>query len=122
MGQYVTLTLHVHVYDQIIEAIMAYCSNLNDYWDMQDAVHVIDTLEELYHEDMVKQNKESQQWMEYEELFNKYFEDGNIDMNFDKVNEVLEDYKEGGTLDILDDKNQFFLILDILNAMNEEGV
>ncbi len=122
MGQYVTLTLHVHVYDQIIEAIMAYCSNLNDYWDMQDAVHVIDTLEELYHEDMVKQNKESQQWMEYEELFNKYFEDGNIDMNFDKVNNVLEDYKEGGCLDILDSKQQFFLVLDLLNAMGEEEI
>lgn len=124
MSQYINLTLHTHVYDQIIEDLMEYCSNLNDFWDMQDAVHVIDILEELYHEDMVKQNKESQQWMEYEELFNERFEDGNIDeyMNFNKVNKVLEDYKEGGTLDILDSKQQFFLVLDLLNAMNEGGV
>ena len=125
MSQYVTLTLHTHDYDQIIEALMAYCSNLNDYWDMQDAVHLIDTLEEIYHEDIGKQSKESQQWMEYEELFNEYFEDGNIDMdeyrNFNKVNEVLEDYKEGGCLDILDSKQQFFLVLDLLNAMKDVG-
>lgn len=126
MSKYVTLTLNTHVYDQIIEAVMAYCSNLDDYWDMQDAVHVIDALEEMYNEDMVKQNKESQQWMEYEELFNEYFEDGNLDIdeycNFHKVNEVLEDYKYGGTLDILDEKNQFFLILDLLKAMGEEEI
>ena len=101
---------------------MAYCSSLNDYWDMQDVVHVIDALEEMYNEDMVKQNKESQQWMEYEELFNERFEDGNIDeyRNFNKVNKVLEDYKIGGCLDILDEKQQFFLVLDLLNAIKEE--
>ena len=122
MSQYVNLTLHTHVYDQIIEALMAYCSSLNDYWDMQDAVHVIDTLEEMYNEDMVKQNKESQQWMEYEKLFNERFEDGNIDeyRNFNKVNKVLEDYKIGGCLDILDEKQQFFLVLDLINVFTNK--
>ena len=127
MSKYVTLTLHTHVYDQIIEGLMTYCSNLDSYWDMQDVVHVIDALEEMYNEDMGKQNKESQQWMEYEKLFNERFEDGNIDnfgideyRNFHKVNKVLEDYKIGGCLDILDEKQQFFLVLDLLNAIKED--
>ena len=130
MSSYVTLTLNTHVYDQIIEALMAYCSDLDGYWDMQDAVHLIDYLREEYDDNMGKQNKESQQWMKYEELFKGYFEDGNIDnfgmgeyMKFHKVNKVLEDYKEGGTLDILDEKQQFFLVLDLLNVFDsEEGV
>ena len=127
MSKYVTLTLHTHVYDQIIEGLMTYCSSLDGYWDIQDVVHVIDALEELYNEDMGKQNKESQRWMEYEKLFNERFKDGNIDdfgvdeyRNFHKVNNVLEDYKVGGSLDILDEKQQFFLVLDILNTMNKE--
>lgn len=129
MSFYINLMLKSNDYQQIIEAIMGYCSNLDDYWDMQDAVHLIDTLEEMYEEDMVRQGKEFEQWRGYEKLFNERFEDGNIDnfgvdeyRNFNKVNKVLEDYKEGGTLDILDSKQQFFLVLDILNAMNEEGV
>lgn len=127
MSKYVTLTLHTHVYDQIIEALMTYCSNLDSYWDMQDAVHVIDALEEMYNEDMGKQNKESQQWMEYEKLFNEQFKDGNIDnfeldeyRNFHKVNNVLEDYKVGGSLDILDEKQQFFLVLDLINVFTNK--
>lgn len=127
MSKYVTLTLHTHVYDQIIEGLMTYCSNLDSYWDMQDVVHVIDALEEMYNEDMGKQNKESQQWMEYEKLFNERFEDGNIDnfgideyRNFHKVNKVLEDYKIGGCLDILDEKQQFFLVLDLINVFTNK--
>ncbi len=127
MSKYVTLTLHTHVYDQIIEGLMTYCSNIDGYWDIQDIVHVIDALEEMYNEDMGKQNKESQRWMEYEKLFNEQFKDGNIDnfevdeyRNFHKVNNVLEDYKVGGSLDILDEKQQFFLVLDLINVFTNK--
>lgn len=131
MSSYVTLTLHTHMYDEILEDLISYCSNLDDYWDMRDAVHLIDALEKMYSEDMVKQNKELQQWNEYEQLFLEHFEndefrdnDGNINekgmyeyKNFNKVNKVLKDYIEGGTLDILDSKQNFCLVLDLLNAI-----
>lgn len=133
MSSYVTLTLHTHMYDEILEDLISYCSNLDDYWDMRDSVHLIDALEKMYSEDMVKQNKELQQWNEYEQLFLEHFEndefrdnDGNINekgmyeyKNFNKVNKVLKDYIEGGTLDILDSKQNFCLVLDLLNAMKD---
>lgn len=119
------------MYDEILEDLISYCSNLDDYWDMRDSVHLIDALEKMYSEDMVKQNKELQQWNEYEQLFLEHFEndefrdnDGNINekgmyeyKNFNKVNKVLKDYIEGGTLDILDSKQNFCLVLDLLNAI-----
>ena len=114
--------------------LRSYCSYLDEYYEMEDTVHLIDFLYEEYFKSMEKQDKEYKEWQEYEKLFLERFEnpefrdnDGNINekgmyeyKNFNKVNKVLEDYKEGGTLDILDEKQQFFLVLDILNAMEEK--
>ena len=129
MGSYVTLTMRVGMYQEIIDALMTYCSKLDDYWSMEEAVHLIDALEEEYNENMAKQNKEYQQWQEYEKLFHERFKDGefkdeegNINKKgmfnykyFNRVNKILQNYKEGGVLDILDEKQQFFLVLDLID-------
>lgn len=131
MSQYVTLNLRTDIYNEIIDDLIEYCSNLNNYWEMESAVHIIDLLNDEYQKDIAKQNEEFKQWEKYEELFVERFKDEKFHdkedelnekaiyeyKNFNKVNNVLEDFKEGGTLDILDTKQQFFLVLDILNAM-----
>lgn len=134
MSSYVTLTMRVDLFDEIINGLREYCTQLDNYYDMESCVHLIDFLFEEYFKSMEEQDKEFKEWQEYENLFLERFknedfldDDGKINekgmyeyKNFNKVNKVLEDYKEGGTLDILDEKQQFFLVLDILNAINEE--
>lgn len=129
MGSYVNLSIRTDVFQQIIDAIMSYCSKLDNYRDIEEAVHLIDMLEELYNEDIDKQNIEFSQWIEYEKLFNERFKDeeGIINekgmheyKNFNKVYQVLEDYKEIETLDILDIKQEFFLVLDLINVMRDD--
>lgn len=131
MSSYVTLTMRVDLFDEIINGLREYCTQLENYYDMESCVHLIDYLFEEYFKSMEEQDKEYKEWHEYEKLFLERFEnpefrnnDGNINergiyeyRNFNKVNKVLEDYKESGTLDFLDEKQQFFLVLDILNAM-----
>lgn len=135
MSSYVTLSMRIDLFDEIINGLRSYCTQLDNYYDMESVVHLIDYLFEEYFKSMEEQDKEFKEWQEYEELFLERFEnpefrdnDENINergvyeyKNFNKVNKVLKDYKEGGTLDILDSKQNFFLVLDILNAMNKEG-
>lgn len=135
MSSYVTLSMRTDTFDQILNNLRSYCSNLDEYYEIEDTVHLIDYLYEEYFKSMEEQDKEYREWQEYEELFLEHFEnedyldnDGKINekgvyeyKNFNKVNKVLEDYKEGGTLDILDSKQQFLLVLDLLNAINKEG-
>lgn len=134
MSQYVTLNLRIDLFDEIINGLREYSTQLDNYYDMESVVHLIDYLFEEYFKSMEEQDKQFKEWQEYEELFLERFKDGEfLDndgkinekgvyeyKNFNKVNKVLEDYKEGGNLDILDEKQQFFLVLNILNAMNEE--
>lgn len=133
MSQYITLSMRIDTFDEIINGLRLYCTQLDNYYDMESVVHLIDYLFEEYFKSMEEQDSEFKEWQEYEKLFLERFEnpefrddDGNINergvyeyKNFNKVNKVLKDYREGGTLDILDEKQQFFLVLDILNAMKE---
>ena len=134
MSQYVTLNLRIDLFDEIINGLREYSTQLDNYYDMESVVHLIDYLFEEYFRSMEEQDKEYKEWEKYEELFLEHFEnedyfdnDGRINekgvyeyKNFNKVNKVLKDYIDGGCLDILDEKQQFFLVLNILNAMNEE--
>lgn len=134
MSSYVTLSMRTDTFDGILNNLRSYCSYLDEYYEIEDVVHTIDFLYEEYFKSTEKQDKEYKEWEKYEKLFLERFknedfldDDGKINekgmyeyKNFNKVNKVLEDYKEGGTLDILDEKQQFFLVLDILNAMEEK--
>lgn len=126
MSSSVTLNMRTEMYSEIIDDLISYCSNLDNYYEMEEAVHLIDALEELYQEDMTKRNNEFKKYQEYEKLFEERFKNNDMKLTdaqineytkFGKVNQLLEDYKEGGTLDILDIKQQFFLVLDIINVM-----
>lgn len=134
MGQYVNLCLRTGIYDEIIDALMVYCTHLENYSDIESCIHLIDFLQGEYEYDMIKQDKEFKEWQEYQKLFEERFkdgefrdDDGNINnkgmyeyRNFNKINSVLEDYKEDGALDILDDKQQFFLVINLINALDDE--
>ena len=134
MSSYVTLSMRIELFDEIINGLRSYCTQLDNYYDMESVVHLIDYLFEEYFKSMEEQDKEFKEWQEYEELFLEHFEnedyldnDGKINekgvyeyKNFNKVNKVLEDYKEGGTLNILDEKQQFFLVLDLINVFTNK--
>ena len=134
MSQYVTLTMRTDTFDGLMNKLRLYCGYLDEYYEMEDIVHLIDYLYEEYFKSMEEQDREFKEWQEYEELFLEHFKnedyldnDGKINergvyeyKNFNKVNKVLKDYQEGGILDILDSKQNFFLVLDLLNAMNKE--
>lgn len=134
MSQYVNISMRIDTFDQILNNLRSYCSNLDEYYEIEDTVHLIDYLYEEYFKSMEKQEKEFKEYEKYEELFLERFEnedflddDGKINekgvyeyKNFNKVNKVLEDYKEGGSLDILDEKQQFFLVLDLINVFTNK--
>ena len=128
MSSYVTLTMSTQEYHDIINALMSYVTSLDNYYDIEDIIHLIDALEGMYQYDMTKQNKEFKKYQEYEKLFEERFKnnDGKLTdaqineyTKFGKVNQVLEDYKEGGVMDVLDDEQQFFLVLDLINIMGD---
>lgn len=134
MSQYITLSMRIDLFDSLINGLREYCTQLDNYYDMESCIHLIDFLFEEYFKSMEKQEKEFKEYEKYEELFLERFknedfldDDGRINergvyeyKNFNKVNKVLEDYKEGGCLDILDSKQQFFLVLSILDVMGEK--
>lgn len=134
MSSYVTLSMRIELFDEIINGLREYCSNLDNYYDMESCVHLIDFLFEEYFKSTEKQDKEYKEWEKYENLFLEHFKnedyldnDGKINekgvyeyKNFNKVNNVLNDFKEGGALDILDEKRQFILVLRILDILGEK--
>ena len=134
MSSYVTLSMRTDTFDGILNNLRAYCSYLDEYYEIEDVVHTIDFLYEEYFKSKEEEDKVYREWQEYEKLFLERFEnedyldnDGKINergvyeyKNFNKVNKVLEDYKEGGTLNILDEKQQFFLVLSILDVLGEK--
>lgn len=134
MGSYITLSMRTEVFNEIIDDLMLYVTQLKDYYDIESCIHLIDFLHEEYEHDMNKQNREYMNWQKYEKLFQERFENGEFCddegginekgmyeyKNFNKINKVLEDFKYGGTLDIMDTEQQFFLVLDLINVMRDE--
>ena len=123
MGQYVNIYMSVTMYRNIIDALMEYTTNLEEFFEIEDAIHMIDALEELYSEDMGKQNKGFIQWQNRQKLFKEKFKDGEgifEQMNYYKINNIIEKYKEEEELTIEDEEEQFNLILDILEVFKED--
>lgn len=123
MSQYVTLFMSVTMYRNIIDALMKYTEDLDEFFEIEDAIHMIDALEEEYSEDMAKQNKEFLQWQNRQKLFKEKFKTGEgkfEQMNYYKINNIIEKYKDEEELSIEGEEEQFNLILDILELFKED--
>ena len=123
MGQYVNIYMSVTMYRSIIDALMEYTEKLDEFFEIEDAIHMIDALEELYSEDMGKQNKGFIQWQNRQKLFKEKFKTGEgifEQMNYYKVNNIIEKYKEEEELSMPDEEEQFNMILDILELFKED--
>lgn len=119
MSQHVTLFMSVNMYRNIIDALMEYTANLDEFFEIEDAVHLIDALEDEYNADMAKQNKEFIQWQNRQKLFREKFKIGEgkfEQMNYNKIDNIIEKYKEEEELIIESEEEQFNLILDILDV------
>ena len=123
MGQYVNIYMSVTMYRSIIDALMEYTEKLDEFFEIEDAIHLIDALEEEYSEDMAKRNKEYLQWQNRQKLFREKFKDGEgkfEQMNYYKINNIIEKYKEEDELSMPDEEEQFNMILDILELFKED--
>ena len=126
MGQYITLTIKSNVYQNIIDGLMEYCSNLNEYFEIEEAVHLIDALEDERMEDSAKRQKEFEKYQEYQKLFIEY-RNGKVGKeellkyrDFNRINDIIEKTMEDGAITFLDEKQRFMFIMDILDKLKED--
>ncbi len=57
MSQYVTLTLNYNTINKITEYLEEYCERLDNYYDIEEVVHLIDFLNEEIDDYHAQQNK-----------------------------------------------------------------
>ncbi len=92
MGQYVDTCMKINTYNKIIDIIRDTTVDLDDYYDIEDRVELVQFLEELQEEDSEKKNKEYIQWKknreqydiikkEYKDLINKLYESFDVKEN-----------------------------------------
>ena len=119
MSTYYTCSFSSHVWDEIISHLMDSVQLQEDYYDIEELVHLIDSIESSIEEDRVKKNADFKKSIEYERLFNecdKTIEDYDL---FRKFDTVVEDYIEGGVLDLSDDYQQFCFVMDLLEVLEK---
>lgn len=118
MGMYVTLTLSVNTYNEVIDRLQESASSLHNYFEMEDLVRLIDALEEEYQNDMEKQNKEYHIWQKHQDLMWKV-DSKEIDVktieNFSKIQSIIEEYDEKFT-DVKYSEEEFHFIMEILEV------
>ena len=77
-------------YSQLCDAVMEATTHAEDFYEIQELVHLLDFLEEEYQRDLAKQNLDYETWKLHEELFrNKEIYHREY---FFRVVEVFEDY------------------------------
>ncbi len=92
MGRYVDVYMRVSTYNEIIEIIKSTTVNIDNYYDIEDRVNLVQFLEELQEEDSEKKNKEYLQWeknrnqyydlkIKYKDLLDKLYELCDVDEN-----------------------------------------
>ena len=118
MGMYVTLTLPVSTYNEIIERLQDSASSLKDYFEMEELVQLVETLEDEYRQDMDKQSKEYRLWKKHQDLMWEV-DSGKIDVetiqNFAKIKSIIEEYDEKFA-DVKYSQEEFHFIMEILEV------
>ena len=118
MGMYVTLTIPVSMYHEIVERLQNSASSLKDYFEMEELVQLVEGLEEEYREDMDKQDKEYRLWKKHQDLMWEV-DSGKIDVetiqNFSKIKSIIENYDEKFK-DVKYDIEEFHFIMEILEV------
>ena len=69
LSQYVNLDMTYTTYSQLCDAVMEATTHAEDFYEIQELVHLLDFLEEEYQRDLAKQNLDYETWKLHEELF-----------------------------------------------------
>lgn len=99
MVQYVDVYFSLSTYHEIIEIIRESAEGLDNYYEIEDRVNLVQLMEELEEEDNGKKNKEYIQWhknqkeiskleKEYKDLINNLCE--SFDIKYHQLNYFLE--------------------------------
>lgn len=123
MGHYVNLEMTDMAFSNIVQYLEILLPKLDNYYDIEEVVHLIDLLVDLKHKDKAEKNIEMRKDLEIQELFEQYYKDSeNIQMEdislFYKIQSIVKGYC-GIDLDI---ETEFYFIMNVINLFKEEYI
>ena len=113
MSSYITLTISSNVFEEIIFNLEQCWKGKDNYYEIEDLVHLIDHLEEEKSEFWAKENKEFKRWQEIERMMSEEKIPSNIFL-FNKIRGKLKEYTE------LSEQDVYHLTMDILDLIDDE--
>ena len=113
MSYYYNLYLSSNVCTEILDTIETAVENAEGFDEIYDLIKLYDHIEDEMDESATKQNKETQRWLEQQQLF----EERKVDdiFRFYKIKAVLEDY--GIEMNV---EKEFHLICDLSEVLNAD--
>lgn len=114
MSTYYDISLSHRVFNELLEAIEKAVNYSDEFDDVYELVHLYDFLESEMEESRAKYNKDTQRYLEQQQLFTENRPD-NI-FQFHKIKAVLNEYD----LD-LDVEEEFHLICDLSEVIKNGG-
>ena len=109
MSSQVNLEISLNTYNEIISHLESRATDLDSYMDIEDLVHLIDSLEKRKESDLNRQAKETRQWFEQQKLLEK----GKMPDGFSEIKEILHSHGVK-----LDSESEFHLICNLLERIN----
>lgn len=112
MSYYTTLTLSEYNFDSIINALEEIATKKENFYEIAELVHLIDLLNEEYEADAVRQNKEMQDSLRYQEFKNS--SEYMTSTLFWKIHNILDGYE-------LESDHKFYITCKIIDLFNEKN-
>lgn len=112
MTMYYGISLSYHLFNEILEAIETAVNHINEFDEVYDLIHLYDYLESEMEESRAKYNKETQRYLQQQQLFTENRPES-IFM-FHKIKSVLGDYGFD-----LDAETEFHLICDLSGVLKK---
>ena len=110
MSSYITLTISSNVFEEIIFNLEQCWKGKDNYYEIEDLVHLIDHLEEEKSEFWAKENKEFKRWQEIERMMSEEETPSDIFL-FHKIRGKLKEYME------LSEQDEYHLTMELLDII-----
>lgn len=114
MSSYTTITISESTYQDMIMYLEMAAEHSDEYDDIESIIHIIALLEEEYLEDSGKKNKEYQDFLRYQELYEKKKEPH--PELFSKIRQILYDRN----VKLSNPNGLFFLICELTDLIGEQ--
>ena len=118
MSQIVNLEMSYTTYSRLCDAVEKAATYEEDFYEIQEMVHLVDFLEEEYERDCRKQNMDFKTWQLHEELFrnkeiyhHEYFYD---------VKNIFDEYEDNLLLEWnITEQDKFHLICELIDVFKK---